>query len=49
MKINIKGETPMERLVNLTRGVLAVPKEDIERADRKRPQKKKRAKSRLLA
>ena len=30
----------MERLANLTRGVLAVPKADIERAEKKRQQKK---------
>lgn len=41
MKINIKGNTPMERLTNLTRGLLAVPKADIERAEKQRQRKKK--------
>ncbi len=31
----------MERLTNLTRGLLAVPKADIERAEKKRRQKKR--------
>jgi hypothetical protein len=44
MKVNIKGNTPMERLTNLTRGILAVPKADIERAEKKRQQKKRRLK-----
>lgn len=44
MKINIKGDTPLERLTNLTRGILAVRKADIERAERKRQQKKRRRK-----
>lgn len=44
MKINIKGETPMERLTNLTRGIIAVPKADVERAEKKRQQKKVRRK-----
>jgi hypothetical protein len=46
MKINIKGETPMERLINLTRGVLTVPKADVERAEKKRQQAKKRRRKR---
>jgi hypothetical protein len=31
MKINVKGDTPMERLTNLTRGLLAVPKSAIDK------------------
>jgi hypothetical protein len=42
MKIKVQGDTPMERLTNLTRGLLAVPKADIERAEKKRQQQKKR-------
>ena len=42
MKIHIKGDTPMERLINLTRGILAVPKDEIERTEKKRQQKKPR-------
>jgi hypothetical protein len=44
MKIKISGDTPMERLTNLTRGILAVPKADIERADKKRKRQKRRRK-----
>ena len=44
MKIKVAGSTPMERLTNLTRGLLAVPKADIERAEKKRQQKKRRRK-----
>lgn len=44
MKIKVSGDTPMERLSNLTRGLLAVPKVDIERAEKKRQQKKRRRK-----
>jgi hypothetical protein len=44
MKIKVSGETPMERLTNLTRGLLAVPKSDIERAEKKRLKKKARRK-----
>lgn len=44
MKINVHGKTPMERLTNLTRGVLAVPKAEVERAEKKRQQKKLRRK-----
>jgi len=47
MKIKVNGDTPMERLANLTRGILAVPKIDVERADkkwqRKRAKKRKRS------
>jgi hypothetical protein len=46
MKIKVKGDTPIERLTNLTRGILAVPKADIERADKKPPRKKRPSKSR---
>jgi hypothetical protein len=44
MKIKVNGDTPMERLTNLTRGILAVPKAEIERAEKKRQQKKRRRK-----
>jgi hypothetical protein len=43
MKIKIHGDTPMERLVNITRGLLAVPKDEVTKADKKRhPKKRKR-------
>jgi hypothetical protein len=35
MKINIPGKTPMERLTNLMKRVVTVPKEEIERAEHK--------------
>jgi len=41
MKIKISGDTPMERLTNLTRGLLAVPKSAI---DKKRALKRKKTK-----
>ena len=34
MKIKISGDTPLERLTNFTRGLMAVPKADIVRAER---------------
>jgi hypothetical protein len=34
MKINIPGKTPMERLTNLTKRVITVPKQEIEREER---------------
>ncbi len=42
MKINVPGTTPIERLTNLTKRVLAVPKADIERAEKKQQQRKAR-------
>jgi len=41
MKINVKGDTPMERLSNLTKRVIAVPKEEIEREEQKWRKKRK--------
>lgn len=35
MKITVPGKTPMERLSNLTKRVIAVPKDEIERAEQK--------------
>jgi len=34
MKVRIKGDTPMERLTNLTKRVLAVDKTDVEKLDK---------------
>lgn len=47
MKIKVSGNTPLERLTNLTRGLLAVPKSEIDRAEKKRQQKKQRRKRSL--
>jgi hypothetical protein len=44
MKINVPGDTPMARLTNLTKRIIAVPKADIERAEQK--WQKQRAKAR---
>jgi hypothetical protein len=44
MKIKVNGDTPMERLTNLTRGLLAVPKIDVVRAEKKRRQRKRKVK-----
>jgi hypothetical protein len=35
MKVTIAGRTPMERLQNFTKRVIAVPKNEIEREDNK--------------
>lgn len=44
MKVRIKGETPLERLTNFTRGVLAVSKEEVAREETKWKRKKQRRK-----
>jgi len=35
MKVIVPGKTPMERLSNLTKRVIAVPKDEVEREERK--------------
>ncbi len=44
MKIIVPGNTPMERLTNLTKRVVAVPKSEVERKERQwrkaRPQRR---------
>jgi hypothetical protein len=35
MKVNVPGKTPMERLTNLTKRVIAVPKSEVEREEKK--------------
>ena len=35
MKVNVPGKTPMERLTNLTKRVIAVPKDEVEREEQK--------------
>jgi hypothetical protein len=35
MKVAIPGKTPMERLSNLTKRVIAVPKGEVEREEQK--------------
>ena len=44
MKVIVPGKTPMERLTNLTKRVIAVPKEEVEREEHK--WRKERAKHR---
>jgi hypothetical protein len=44
MKVTIAGKTPMERLQNFTKRVVAVPKAEVEREEQK--WKKDRAKRR---
>jgi hypothetical protein len=46
MKIKVKGDTPLERLTNFTRGILAVPKSEIQRVEKQTPRKKQRRKAR---
>jgi hypothetical protein len=43
MKVTVPGKTPMERLANLTKRVIAVPKDEVEREEQKwRREKAKR-------
>lgn len=35
MKIAVSGKTPMERLTNLTKRVMAIPKSSLENEERK--------------
>ncbi len=35
MKIIVPGKTPMERLSNLTKRIIAVPKDEVEREEQK--------------
>lgn len=44
MKVTVPGKTPMERLSNLTKRVIAVPKSEVEREEQK--WQKERAKRR---
>ena len=44
MKVTVPGKTPMERLTNFAKRVIAVDKADVEREDAK--WKKERAKRR---
>jgi hypothetical protein len=41
MKVTIPGKTPMERLSNLTKRVMAVPKVEVEREEQKWQQKRR--------
>lgn len=41
MKINIKGDTPMERLTNLTKRVVTVDKAEIAKLEKKWQSRKK--------
>jgi hypothetical protein len=44
MKVTVPGKTPMERLSNLTKRVIAVPKDEVEREEQKwRKQRTKKA------
>jgi hypothetical protein len=35
MKVTVPGETPMERLANFTKRIVAVPKDEVEREEQK--------------
>ena len=35
MKVTIPGKTPMERLTNLTKRIIAVPKDEVDKEERK--------------
>jgi len=47
MKVTVPGKTPMERLTNLTKRVIAVPKSELEIEERKwrKARQKRRHKS----
>ncbi len=44
MKINIKGDTPMERLTNLTKRVVSVDKAEVAKLEKKWLARKSRRK-----
>jgi hypothetical protein len=44
MKVHVNGKTPMERLTNFTRGVIAVDKADVEKLDKQWHQERKKKK-----
>jgi hypothetical protein len=44
MKITVKGDTPMERLTNLTKKVVAVDKEEVAKLEKKWQARKRRKK-----
>lgn len=44
MKIIVPGETPLERLINITKRVIAVPKSEIIAQEKKYQRKKRRRK-----
>ena len=47
MKVHISGKTPMERLTNFTKRVVAVPKDEVEREEQKwRKERPKRRRKR---
>jgi hypothetical protein len=45
MKVIIAGKTPMERLTNLTKRVMAVPKDEVEREEQKWRKERRRKRS----
>jgi hypothetical protein len=48
MKIHVPGDTPLERLTNLTKRLVAVPKSEIDEQAKRYEQKKRRRKRRKL-
>lgn len=45
MKVTIAGKTPMERLTNFTKRIVAVPKSEVEREDQKWQRQRTKARS----
>lgn len=45
MKVTVPGRTPMERLTNLTKRVIAVPKDEVEREEQKWKKERRRKRS----
>lgn len=49
MKVTIKGDTPMERLTNFTKRVIAVDKSELAKAEKQWQKRKKRKPSKSTA
>jgi hypothetical protein len=45
VKVIAPGRTPMERLTNFTKSVVAVPKDEVERAEKEWRTKRRKAKT----
>ncbi len=46
IKVTVPGRTPMERLTNLTKRIVAVPKDEVEREEQKWRSLRKKRKTR---
>jgi hypothetical protein len=46
IKVTVPGRTPMERLTNLTKRIIAVPKDEVEREEQKWQRTRSKTKTR---